>query len=183
MEYDKISFSSQFSAIPGAQFVFILKIFDSRARSRESSRRLLAWWSLRGFYLWPRPFPSRKTDFMRNSKTARWITWSCLEEKKLFSLHCVCLPEKIVTTIRAFGFPWQRRFPVWGFHRSTVQNVETSQAKRVEENKITTFTGLHCFPVGFCYLILFNAFSMFSWLTLTYAYLFSISLLIKKTHH
>lgn len=43
MEYDKISFSSQFSAIPGAQFVFIFKIFDSRARSRESSRRLFAW--------------------------------------------------------------------------------------------------------------------------------------------
>lgn len=66
---------------------------------------------------------------------------------------------KIVTTIRAFGFSRQRRFPVWGFHRSTVQNVETSQAKRVEENKITTFTGSSLFSVGFCYLILFNAFS------------------------
>lgn len=147
MEYDKISFSSQFSAIPGAQFVFIFKIFDSRARSTESSWRLLAWltWlSLRGFYLWPRPFPSRKTDFMRNSKTARWITWSCLEEKIIFPTLRL-FAGKIVTTIRAFGFSRQRRFPVWGFHRSTVQNVETSQAKRVEENKITTFTGSSLF--------------------------------------
>lgn len=75
---------------------------------------------------------------------------------------------KIVTTIRAFGFSRQRRFPVWGFHRSTVQNISTGRQFRMlklhrlnalRKTKLQLLQVLHCFLVGFCYLILFNAFS------------------------